>query len=92
MRVQFWHIVVLLLVVLLLFGANRLPDLARSVGKSMKIFKDEVKDLRDDSSRTPPAGPGEDPGDSPPPREQDGPQPPQDREDPAHSDRGSRDR
>ncbi|AEI12263.1 Sec-independent protein translocase subunit TatA [Cellulomonas gilvus] len=48
MRVQFWHIVVLVVVVVLLFGANRLPDLARSVGQSMKIFKNEVKDLRDD--------------------------------------------
>lgn len=56
---QFWHIVVLLLVVLLLFGANRLPDVAKSVGKSMKILKEEVKDLRDDPASTtpPPAGP-----------------------------------
>jgi sec-independent protein translocase protein TatA len=59
---QFWHIVVLLLVVLLLFGANKLPDVAKSVGKSMKILKEEVKDLRDepgDSSpaANPPAGP-----------------------------------
>jgi sec-independent protein translocase protein TatA len=52
---QFWHLVVLLLVVLILFGANRLPDVARSVGKSMKILKEEVRDLRDDpgSSRAP---------------------------------------
>lgn len=58
MRLQFWHLIVLLLVVLLLFGANRLPDLARSVGKSMKIFKSEIKDLRDEpSGSTPPAPP-----------------------------------
>ncbi|MBD8077812.1 Sec-independent protein translocase subunit TatA [Cellulosimicrobium arenosum] len=43
-----WHIIVLVVVVLLLFGARRLPDLARSVGQSLKIFKSEVKDLRDD--------------------------------------------
>ncbi|MCR6689971.1 Sec-independent protein translocase subunit TatA [Cellulomonas sp.] len=48
MRVQPWHVVVLVVVIVLLFGANRLPDLARSVGQSMKIFKNEVKDLRDD--------------------------------------------
>jgi sec-independent protein translocase protein TatA len=48
MRIQFWHIVVLVIVVVLLFGANRLPDLARSVGQSLKIFKKEVKDLQDD--------------------------------------------
>lgn len=43
-----WHIIVLVVVILLLFGARRLPDLARSVGQSLKIFKKEVKDLTDD--------------------------------------------
>lgn len=42
------HIIILLVVILLLFGAKRLPDAARSVGKSMRIFKTEVKSLRDD--------------------------------------------
>ncbi|MEE6272251.1 Sec-independent protein translocase subunit TatA [Georgenia wangjunii] len=48
MRLQFWHILVLLLVVLILFGAKRLPDVASSVGKSLKIFKKEVTELRED--------------------------------------------
>jgi twin arginine-targeting protein translocase, TatA/E family len=43
-----WEWVILLLIVLLLFGARKLPDLARSVGKSLKIFRSEVKDLRAD--------------------------------------------
>lgn len=43
-----WEWIILLALVLLLFGARRLPDLARSVGKSMKIFRSEVKDLKDD--------------------------------------------
>ena len=53
------EILLIVLVVLLLFGARRLPDLARSVGKSLKIFKSEVKDLRDDDGpvATPPALP-----------------------------------
>jgi sec-independent protein translocase protein TatA len=55
-----WHIIVLVVVILLLFGARRLPDLARSVGQSLKIFKSEVKDLTDDGklndSNVPPAG------------------------------------
>jgi sec-independent protein translocase protein TatA len=38
----------LVIVILLLFGAKRLPGLARSVGQSLKIFKSEVKDLTDD--------------------------------------------
>lgn len=43
-----WHIVVLLIVVLLLFGAPRLPDLARSLGKSLRILKEETKALTSD--------------------------------------------
>lgn len=50
MRLSAWHVVVLVLLVLLLFGANRLPDLARSVGQSLKILKTEVKDLGDDGT------------------------------------------
>ena len=42
------EILLIVLVVLLLFGAKRLPDLAKSVGKSLKILKSEVKDLSDD--------------------------------------------
>lgn len=38
-----WHALILLAVILLLFGAAKLPALARSVGQSMKIFKNEVK-------------------------------------------------
>ncbi len=47
------EILLIVLVVLLLFGARRLPELARSVGKSLKIFKTEVKDLRDDDRPAP---------------------------------------
>lgn len=43
-----WHLVIILAVILLLFGAPKLPALARSLGQSMKIFKGEVKTLRDD--------------------------------------------
>lgn len=50
MRLQAWHAIVLLVVILLVFGASRLPDITRNVGRSMKIFKEEVKDLRDDGS------------------------------------------
>lgn len=38
-----WHAVIILAVILLLFGAAKLPALARSVGQSMKIFKSEIK-------------------------------------------------
>jgi sec-independent protein translocase protein TatA len=57
-NISAWHVIIVVLVVVLLFGAKRLPDLAKSVGQSMKIFKNEVKDLRDDDAPpapTPPA-------------------------------------
>lgn len=49
---QLSHILIVLVVVLLLFGANRLPGLAKSVGQSLKIFKNEVKDLTSDDDKT----------------------------------------
>ncbi len=42
------HILLILVVIILLFGAKRLPDSARSLGKSLKIFKSEMKDMKDD--------------------------------------------
>ena len=38
-----WHAVIILAVILLLFGAPKIPLLARSLGQSMKIFKNEIK-------------------------------------------------
>lgn len=58
-----WHIVVLLIVVLLLFGAPRLPELARSVGKSLHILKEETKSLTSDEEGK---GKGTDEGSSQP--------------------------
>jgi len=43
-----WAIVLLIVLVILLFGANKLPGLARNMGKSMRIFKSEVEELRGD--------------------------------------------
>jgi sec-independent protein translocase protein TatA len=39
-----WHFIVLALVFVVLFGAKKLPDSARSVAKSLNIFKTELKD------------------------------------------------
>lgn len=66
MRFQAWHFIVLLVVVLIVFGANKLPDITRNVGRSMKIFKEEVKDLRDDTPSTPPVPPQAPIGHTPP--------------------------
>jgi sec-independent protein translocase protein TatA len=48
------HIIILLAVVLLLFGSSRLPGAARSLGKSMHIFKNSVKGLDEDDPQHPP--------------------------------------
>lgn len=51
-----WHIVVVLIVVLLLFGAPKLPELAKALGQSMRILKDETKALTsDDEAQSKPA-------------------------------------
>lgn len=42
------ELVLILLIVMMLFGAKRLPEIARSMGKSMKEFKDATKGLADD--------------------------------------------
>ena len=42
------HILLLLIVVIILFGAKRLPDSARSLGRSLRIFKSEMKDMKND--------------------------------------------
>ena len=45
-----WEILVLLLVVLLVFGPKRLPEMGRSLGRGMREFKDSIsgKDLDDE--------------------------------------------
>jgi sec-independent protein translocase protein TatA len=48
------EILILLIVILVLFGAKRLPGAARSLGQSMRIFKAETKGLRNDEDATVP--------------------------------------
>ncbi|WP_163506213.1 Sec-independent protein translocase subunit TatA [Fodinicola acaciae] len=43
-----WHIIVLVVVLILLFGAKKLPDAARGLGRSLRIFKAETKALTDE--------------------------------------------
>lgn len=42
------ELVIILLIVLLLFGASRLPEIARAMGKSIKEFKKAGKEIKDD--------------------------------------------
>lgn len=50
---QGWHLLIVLAVILLLFGAAKLPALAKSVGQSARVFKGEMKAMKDeDETRT----------------------------------------
>ena len=46
-----WHLLVLAIVFLVLFGSKRLPDSARSLGRSLRIFKSEVQEMNRDDSK-----------------------------------------
>jgi len=58
-----WHAVIIIAVILLLFGAPKIPQLARSLGQSMRILKTEIREdpkttvseQRDESTSTAPA-------------------------------------
>ncbi|ERS56366.1 Sec-independent protein translocase subunit TatA [Corynebacterium sp. KPL2830] len=41
----------IVLVIILLFGAKKLPDLARSMGRSMRIFKSEVNEMQSEDTK-----------------------------------------
>jgi sec-independent protein translocase protein TatA len=43
-----WKILIVAIVIIVLFGSRKLPDAARSLGKSMRILKTEVQGLHDD--------------------------------------------
>lgn len=43
-----WHLLIILAVILLLFGAAKLPALAKSMGQSARVFKGEMKAMKED--------------------------------------------
>ncbi|MFC5667262.1 Sec-independent protein translocase subunit TatA [Kitasatospora misakiensis] len=53
-----WHVLVVLAVVILLFGSKKLPEMARGLGKSMRILKAETKAMREDDAPAADAAPG----------------------------------
>ncbi|MEV0825259.1 Sec-independent protein translocase subunit TatA [Nonomuraea rubra] len=46
------ELLIILLALVLLFGAKKLPDMARGIGRSLRIFKSETAKLRDDDDET----------------------------------------
>ncbi|MBT1096124.1 Sec-independent protein translocase subunit TatA [Streptomyces sp. Tu102] len=57
------EIILILVVIILLFGAKKLPDMARSLGKSARILKSEAKAMKDDNKSAAPADPPNSAGD-----------------------------
>lgn len=52
-----WVIPVLILIIVMLFGSSKLPDLARNMGRALKIVKKEVKELREEDAPAPAPAP-----------------------------------
>ncbi|MEU6824431.1 Sec-independent protein translocase subunit TatA [Streptomyces atriruber] len=48
---QPWHLLIVVLAIVVLFGSKRLPDAARSVGKSLRILKSETRALKDEDAQ-----------------------------------------
>ncbi|MEU9318269.1 Sec-independent protein translocase subunit TatA [Streptomyces sp. NPDC048295] len=57
-----WHLLLVAIVIILVFGSKKLPDAARGLGKSMRILKSEAKAMKEDGAppaAAPEAAPGE---------------------------------
>lgn len=74
-----WELIVIIGVLILLFGAKKLPDMARSIGQSARVFKGEMKGMKSDDeaaadppppAQAPPALPPAGPASSPQPEPQ----------------------
>jgi sec-independent protein translocase protein TatA len=49
-----WHIFLVLIIVFLLFGGKKMPELARGIGEAMREFKKASRDIQNDPPRTAP--------------------------------------
>ncbi|PZT69903.1 twin-arginine translocase TatA/TatE family subunit [Streptomyces sp. SW4] len=59
------EIILILVVIILLFGAKKLPDMARSLGKSARILKSEAKAMKEDGNKSSAPADPPNPGDTP---------------------------
>jgi len=57
--ISIWELMILLVVLLLIFGAKRLPEMGRSLGKGMREFKDSVTGVEEAVTTTTPTPPAE---------------------------------
>ncbi|MBD0746125.1 Sec-independent protein translocase subunit TatA [Streptomyces sp. CBMA152] len=47
-----WHLLIVAVVLILLFGSKKLPDTARALGKSLRILKSETRAMKEESTDT----------------------------------------
>lgn len=47
-RIGIWEVIFIALVIMLLFGSNKLPEIGRSIGEAIKEFKKATKEIEDD--------------------------------------------
>jgi sec-independent protein translocase protein TatA len=52
-----WHLLIVAIVIIVLFGSKKLPEAARGLGKSMRILKSEAKAMKDDGATQPATAP-----------------------------------
>ena len=52
-RIGFGELVIIFVIILLLFGTKRLPEIGSALGKAIREFKKTVKDIQDDGKETP---------------------------------------
>jgi sec-independent protein translocase protein TatA len=60
-----WHLIVVAIVVIVLFGSKKLPEAARGLGKSMRILKSEAKAMKTDDTASASSAPTSSPTPAP---------------------------
>lgn len=53
---QPWHWIIVIVVLVILFGSKKLPDAARGLGRSLRIFKSEMSEMTKDDGPAPASG------------------------------------
>lgn len=54
-----WHLLLVVIVAIVLFGSKKLPDTARALGKSLRILKSETRAMKDDGAASPSPSPAD---------------------------------
>ena len=52
-----WEILIIFVVILLIFGAKRIPEMAQGLGKGIREFRTAMRDVREEIDVNPPANP-----------------------------------